>query len=196
MLIKTEKFSALLFLFFFSILFFPSSARADKDSVFRKTVNDIILIINGPESYLSGNRRIFIDKSHNYGVNLSYGGLKAQTNQIAYDIEQDIIELANGFKGSLDQYYIEGSYIRINPQTGNYIGYNMKFGYLAAYFYGKEFQFFGDKILVNKIATSPLYYPVFRLYIDKLEIYPGYSLAYKNTLKLEVFLTCLSPHWS
>ena len=168
------------------VLFFVCSPARGKEAVFRKRVNRVLLVIKAPASYVSKGKRIFVDKKEELGVKLDYGELKVQANQAAYDLNSDVIELVNGFKGSLEEYRIEGDYFRINPRTGNYAGYDLKFGYLTAYFYGKEFQFYGDKILVEKISASPLEFPVFRLYTEKLEIYPGYSLAHQNTLKLFV----------
>ncbi len=165
-------------------LFASSSAWAKQDVVFRKRINNVDLTIKAPGSYVWKGKRIFIDKKNKFGVDLEFGELKVRANQVAYDLKRQVIELANGFKGSLEEYRVEGDYFRINPRTGYYVGHDLKFGYLVAYFYGKEFQFYGDKILVNKISASPLHYPIFRLYTDKLEIYPGYSLAHQNTLKL------------
>jgi len=164
-----------------ALLLYPSSARAE---VFRKRINNTVLVIKAPGSYVWKGKRIFVDKKKEFGVEIEYGELKAQANQAAYDLQQEVIELSEGFRGSLEDYWVEGNYFRINPRTGHYAGYDLKFGYLVASFYGKEFQFYGDKIQVEKISASPLYFPVFRLYTEKLEIYPGYSLARQNTLKL------------
>lgn len=167
------------------IIFFISLPAQGKEYVvFRKEINNVFLTVTGPKSYIEHNKKIFVDEKKAFRVELDYGELKVKANRVAYDTRQDVVELADGFKGSLEQYQIEGDYFRINPRTGNYAGYDLKFGYLVAYFYGKEFQFYGDKISVDKISASPLYYPVFSLSTDKLEIYPGYSLAHQNVLKL------------
>lgn len=151
--------------------------------IFRKEINDIKLTIKAPAAYSSGGKRIFIDKKKELGVELNYGELKVRANQVNYDSKQDVIELASGFKGSLWQYQIEGEYFRINPWTGNYAGDDLKFGYLVAYLYGKRFEFYGDKIAADKVSASPFYYPVFSSDSDKIEIYPGYTLAHQNTLR-------------
>jgi hypothetical protein len=166
------------------IIFFVSAPALGKESVvFRKEINDVQLTIKAPAAYYSGGKRIFIDKKKELGVELNYGELKVRANQANYDLKQDVIELAFGFKGSLWQYHIEGEYFRINPWTGNYAGDDLKFGYLVAYLYGKRFEFYGDKIAADKVSASPFYYPVFSSDSDKIEIYPGYTLAHQNTLR-------------
>jgi hypothetical protein len=53
----------------------------------------------------------------------------------------------------------------------------------VASLYGEEFQFFGDRILIKNITALPLHFPIFSLATAQMEIYPGYSLASRNTLK-------------
>jgi opacity protein-like surface antigen len=155
-----------------------------KQPVFSKKIGKDTLIITGPKTFIWKGKKMFADKAKNYGVKLEYGSLKVTANQAAYDLDKGVIELSKGFKGSMDQYQLEGDYFRINPRTGGYAGYDLKFGYLGAYFYGREFKFQKNKIVVDKITVSPSQFPIFRLYTDKLEMYPGYSLASRTTLKL------------
>lgn len=158
-------------------------AKAAKNVVFQKNLNNVLLTIQAPQSYISGNKKIFIDKQNNFEVVLSYDEIKIYANQIAYDFNLDTIELSNGFKGSLEQYFIRGDYFRINLRTRYYVGNNLQFGYQVASLQGEEFQFYGDRILVKNITASPLYYPIFNLTTSRLEIYPSYSLAKLNTLR-------------
>ncbi len=151
--------------------------------VFKKNINQKLLTIKAPAAYLSGGKKIFIDKSKSFKVYITYGGLKIRANKAAYDYKKMVVELFNGFNGEFDEYKVAGDYFRINPRTGHYVGRNLKFGYLFAWLGGKNFQYFGDYILVRDISSSPLHYPIFNLHINQLKVYPGYSLAYGNALR-------------
>jgi hypothetical protein len=132
---------------------------------------------------MSGSKKIFVDKSNQFKVYITYGELKIRANKAAYDFNDKIIELYDGFNGEFDQYKIAGEYFRINPVTGHYLGRKLQFGYLFATLHGEEYQFYGDYILIKNISTSPLQFPIFNLDISQLKIHPGYSLASRNTLK-------------
>jgi lipopolysaccharide assembly outer membrane protein LptD (OstA) len=159
------------------------SARAEQTPVLQKKINNITLKITAPKAFIWKGKKVFADTSKQFGVEVDYGDLKVKANRAAYDLKKDVVELSDGFKGSFEQYRIEGEYFRINPHTGNYAGNDLKLGYMGAYFYGREFEFYGDRILVKDIAASPLQYPVFRIYTRELTINPAYSLARGNTLK-------------
>lgn len=151
--------------------------------VFKKNINQKLLTIKAPAARLSGNKKIFIDKSKSFKVYITYGGLKIRANKAAYDYKKMVVELFDGFNGEFDSYKVAGEYFRINPRTGHYVGRKLKFGYLFASLQGEEYQFYGDYILIKDISSSPLHYPIFNLHINKLEAHPGYSLAYGNTLR-------------
>ncbi|MBU0671449.1 MAG: hypothetical protein KJ732_00305, partial [Candidatus Margulisbacteria bacterium] len=174
------------FALFLAIVFTAAClpVEAKGPSTLSKKINQLELSVSAPEHFDSDGKRIFIDSKQQLGVDLKYGGLKVRANQASYDLEHDVIELSYGFKGQLEQFSIEGDYFRINPWTGNYAGEDLKFGYLVAYLRGKRFQFYGKKISVDDISASPFYYPVFSSNSGRLDIYPGYSLAHRNTLKL------------
>lgn len=171
------------FLLILIFLFASSSALAKQNVVFRKRINNVLLTIKAPKSYVWKGKKIFVDKNKKFGVELTYGELDVLANEVAYNLKSSVIELRNGFKGSLEDYRIAGVYFRINPKTGNYSGYDLKFGYLVASLYGEEFQFYGDMILVKNITASPLHYPVINLGTNKLEIYPGFRVFHGNTLR-------------
>jgi hypothetical protein len=160
--------------------------QAQERPGFKTKINNLLLTITAPSAFTEGNKKVFVDKKKWYRVQLEYGDLKVEANRAAYDTQKKVIELADGFRGTLDQYQIEGNYFRVNPATGAYAGYDLKFGYLGAYLYGREYSFQKNKIIVDKMTVSPLQYPIFRLYTDRLEINPGYTLASRNTLKLFV----------
>lgn len=151
--------------------------------VFKKNINQKLLTIKAPAAYLSGNKKIFIDKSKSFKVYITYGELKIRANKAAYDYKKMIVELFDGFNGEFDSYKVAGEYFRINPRTGHYVGRKLKFGYLFASLQGEEYQFYGDYILIKDISSSPLHYPIFNLHTNKLEVHPGYSLAYGNALR-------------
>ncbi len=155
-----------------------------KDQVFEKKINNTILSVSGPASYVEDNKKIFYDPAKKFGVKVKFEDFDVQANRMAYNYNTGVIELYEGFKGQLEEYRLEGSYFRVNPKTGNYSGYNLKFGYMVASLYGEEFQFWGDSIIVTNITASPLHYPVFNLQTGKYIINPGYSLAQRNTLRL------------
>jgi len=151
---------------------------------FSKKIGSTTLKITAPKTFTWKGQQVFADKKKWYRVKVDYGDLKVKANRVAYDPKRHTIELSEGFKGKMDQYQLEGDYFRVNAKTGNFSGYDIKFGYLGAYFYGKEFTFYGDKIAIKNISASPTQYPIIRLYSSSLEFYPGYSLASRNTLKL------------
>jgi len=155
-----------------------------KDQVFEKKINNVLLSVSGPASYVEDNKKIFYDPDKKFGVKVQFEDFDVRANRMAYNFKTGVIELYDGFKGQLEEYRLEGSYFRANPETGHYAGSNLKFGYMVASLYGEEFQFYGDSIVVENITASPLQYPVFNLLTGKYVIFPGYSLAQRNTLRL------------
>ncbi|MFA6170798.1 MAG: hypothetical protein WCW67_06265 [Candidatus Margulisiibacteriota bacterium] len=158
------------------LLYFPAFAQAE----FSRRLPAGLLTIKGPEASSYNGQKIIFDRSKKLGVDLAYDRLKLKADRISYD--QDEIELAN-FKGSYEQYSLEGDYFRINSRTGEYAGEGLKFGYLSAYLKGKRVQFFGEKIVADQVTTSPLNYPIFSFDSSRVEIYPGYTLARGNVLR-------------
>lgn len=138
------------------------------------------LTINGPYAAIVSGQKIIYDPNNKLGVDLTYDRLKLKANRVSYG--QDEIELT-GFKGNYEQYTLEGDYFRINPKTGDYAGEDLKFGYLSAYLKGKRVQFYGDKIVADQVSTSPLNYPIFSFDSNRVELYPGYTIARGNIFK-------------
>ncbi len=165
----------------FLLIIFCCPAKA---ASFSKKVGSETLKITAPKTFQWKGQTVFADKSKQLKVIVDYGDLKVRTNRVTYDPGKGMIELSEGFRGKMDQYQLEGDYFRVNTRTGNYSGYDLKFGYLGAYFYGKEFTFHGDRISVDQIAVSPTEYPIIRLNANLLEFYPGYMLVSRSTLKL------------
>ena len=159
-------------------------AWGQKGRVFRKRLNNLDLTIKAPASFVWKGKRIFVDKSKKYGVELEYGGVKVTANRAAYDLNKQVIELSDGFKGEFEQYRIEGDYFRINPRTGNYAGYDVRFGYLTAYLQAGEFSSHKNTITVQNMTMSPFHHALIGLDTARLEIYPGYRIARGNTLRL------------
>ena len=168
---------------FLILLLALAPAWGESNVVFKKSINQQLLTIKAPAAYLSGGKKIFVDKSGSFKVYITYGELKIRANKAAYDYKNMVVELFDGFNGEYGQYKISGDYFRVNPRTGQYVGRGLNFGYLFATLHGEECEFYGDHILIQKISTSPLQYPIFNLNINRLEVYPGYSLASGSTLR-------------
>jgi hypothetical protein len=177
---KAVKASLLLLLI---LLVSQLSVSAKINVVFKKNINNKLLTIKSEKAYMSGSKKIFLDKSKQFKVYVTYGDLKIRANKASFDFSKKVIELYAGFNGEFEQYKVSGEYFRINPKTGYYVGRKLKLAYLFASLHGEEFQFYGDYILIQDISTNPLQYPIFNLHINKLEAHPGYSLAYGNTLR-------------
>jgi hypothetical protein len=169
-----------------SLVMAPTRANAAR---FSRQLNDGVLVIQAPASYDEGGKRIFADKSGNYGVALTYAGLTIEANQASLDRQQNVIELSSGFQGSFEGYTLSGDYFRINPATRNFSGQGMKFGYLSAYLRAGQLQYNGDKIVVDNVNAAPFDFPVFGLWSGRLEISPGYLLARNNIFKV-FFVPC------
>ncbi|MEE8638235.1 MAG: hypothetical protein V3T21_04220 [Candidatus Margulisiibacteriota bacterium] len=171
-------------LFLLSSLIIASFSACAYAKVYRTKIDSNSLVIKAPKYFYSGPHEItFIDPKQEHGVKLIYKPFEVQANRIVYDTRRSVIELSKGFKGSFGDFHLEGSYFRFNPKTQNYVGEDLKLGYLMAALYGKKFQFYGKRILINDISASPLY-PLINLYSQRVEIYPGYTLAYGNNLNL------------
>ncbi|MBN2057282.1 MAG: hypothetical protein JW782_00600 [Candidatus Saganbacteria bacterium] len=162
---------------------FTGLIKAEEGARFSIQVNGTKLTITAPGSYTASGKRVFKDSAKKLRVKAYYGDLVVKANIIKWDQTSQSLELVDGFEGKFQNYHLTGDYLRINAKTGTFSGYDLKFSYLSAFFFGEEFTFYGDQVEVKNISASPLDFPVFRLFVGEIDMFPGYSLAQKNILK-------------
>jgi hypothetical protein len=169
-----------------SLYFCSVPGWAEPDITFNRDIAGSVVTINAPASLKTGQKISFIDEQKEHGVRLYYGGLKVFANRIDYDTALDTVEFFD-FKGFLENYSnysLVGEYFSLNPWTEDYSGKNLSFGYRAVSLQVEGIGFYGKKISLSGVKLFPFKYPVFSAGSSKLDIYPGFALAYQNTLDL------------